>query len=80
MRERHSPIFTFHFNQYQDVICVSFYCSLKMAPEEGQNVCKTRITITLAVIFMMKKLLSYSQNTRGKGKLITITLAKNFFN
>ena len=43
----------FHFNHYQDVIHVSFHCSLKMAPEEGQIVRNKLITITLAVIFMI---------------------------
>ena len=58
MRERHRPTFTFHFNPYQDVIRVRFLLSLKLAPEEGQNVRNKLITITLAVIFMIKILAS----------------------
>ena len=54
MLKRHIPIFIFYFNQYQDVIRVSFYCSLKMAAEEGRNGRNKPITITLAVIFMIK--------------------------
>ena len=56
--KRRRPIFIFHFNHYQNVICVSFYCSLKMVPEEGRNVCNKLITITLAEIFVMKILAS----------------------
>ena len=58
MLERQRPIFTYHFNQYQDVIRLSFLLSLKMAPEEGRNVRAKLITITLTVIFMIKILTS----------------------
>ena len=58
MLKRHRPIFIFYLNQYQDVIRVSFYCSLKMAAEEGRNGRNKPITITLAVIFMIKILAS----------------------
>ena len=47
-------IFSFHFNQYKDVIRV---LTLKMA-QEGRNVCNKLVTMTLAVIYMIKILAS----------------------
>ena len=49
MRERHRPIFR-----------VSFLLFVKNGTEEGRNVSNKLITITLAVIFMIK-ILAFSQ-------------------
>ena len=50
-----TQIFSFHFNQYKDGIRL---LTLKMAPEGGRNVCTKLLTMTLAVIFMIKILAS----------------------
>ena len=52
MRERHRPFF--YFNHYQDVLCVSFLLCVENGTKRGPNVRNKLVTITLAVIFMIK--------------------------